>query len=91
MVKQTASKQVATTGTFGVHIIQYPTGKFGFIGSVPASLSYARIDGMPLTEDDVKKIKQFGPGLFRKTIKSVAFDTLAEAEAAWKAYEESAK
>ena len=52
----------------GLHIIQNPNKTFSFVGSVPASLSYYRKDGQPLTDQNIKEIHQFGAGLLRGEI-----------------------
>lgn len=31
-------KQIASYGTFGLHIIQFPSGRYGFVGTIPAEL-----------------------------------------------------
>ena len=44
---------------------QYPTGRWGFVGSVRADLAYIQRDGSPATEEQLKKCLQFGPRLAR--------------------------
>lgn len=63
------------------HIIQFPSGKFGFVGKVPVSLAY-EYD----SEDDVKVALQAGPGFARKiaerhgrTFRTRVWDTEAAA------------
>ena len=64
----------------GLHIIQNPAGGYSFVGSVPMVLAYRnRIDNTPLSEDMANKVSQFGPGLFRQTVKSVSYPTREEA------------
>lgn len=29
------TKKIAAEGTYGTHIIQYPSGRYGFVGSIP--------------------------------------------------------
>ena len=43
-------------------VIQFPSKKWGFVGSVPCSLLYARKDGKPITNDDISSLHQAGPG-----------------------------
>lgn len=59
-----------------------PSGKFCFVGNVPWELAYTMADGSPLTFGAIQSINQCGPGILGKTIKSVRFDTIAEAKAA---------
>lgn len=59
--------------------IKTPSGRWTFAGKVPTELSYERIDGTPLTDEDIKNIKQHGPGLFKKTIKSVSWASKEDA------------
>lgn len=66
----------------GLHVIQNPAGSYSFVGSVPMVLAYRdRETGLPLSPDMAKNVSQFGPGLFRKQVKSVTYPTRAEAEA----------
>jgi hypothetical protein len=43
-----------------LHIIQYPTGRFGFVGLVPAALAF---EG---STEDMETARKCGPGLARK-------------------------
>ena len=63
-------------------IIQYPSGRWGFVGSVNIALLYRRIDGAPLTEEDMKDIQQVGVGFLKSRIKSISFATKEDAELA---------
>lgn len=65
-------------------LIQYPSGKFGFVGRVPAVLAYVWED-----ESDLQAAAQCGPGIARKiaerngrTFSTRVWDTEAEAIAA---------
>lgn len=53
-------------GGLGLHVIKYPSGTFGFTGSVPASLGYTNKDGSPLSADDedeaMKEMRYSVPG-----------------------------
>ena len=67
----------------GLHIIKYPTGRYGFVGRVPAALAYQG------SADDMQAAAQCGPGIARKIaerngreFKTLAWDTEAEARAA---------
>ncbi len=31
-------KKIGSYGTFGLHIIQFPSGRYGFVGTIPAEL-----------------------------------------------------
>jgi hypothetical protein len=77
------------TGMFGkirdAYLTKYPSGRFGFAGRVPAQLMYKRNDGVPISDEDIEKIKRFGPGLF-KHIQSVAFETPYDAIEASRPY-----
>ena len=64
-------------------ITKYPSGRWGFVGSVNVRLVYQRKDGQPLTDKDCENIQQFGPGLL-KHIKSLSYTTAQEAEQAAK-------
>jgi hypothetical protein len=44
-------------GDMGLHIIKYPSGRFGFVGKVPVELGYARKDGKPFDAESRKKLK----------------------------------
>lgn len=73
------------SGGLGLHIGQNPAKTFSFSGSVPAILAYYRKDGQPLTEEDARKVIQFGAGLYCNTIGSRTWPTreaaIADAEA----------
>ena len=42
----------------GLHTIQYPSGKWGFVGSVPLCLSYEKKDGSPITKKEIADLAQ---------------------------------
>ncbi len=63
----------------GAHLIQYPSGTWGFVGRVPASLSYENMDGTPISNEDARNIASHGAGLFRKRIRSISFETPRDA------------
>jgi hypothetical protein len=68
----------------GCHIMQYPTGKWGFVGRVPRALAWRRLDGAPMTDADWHTVKYcMAPGSFGYG--AVAFPTEAEAIAALEA------
>ena len=52
-------------GNFGVHIIQYPSGRFGFVGSLPSCL------GVPATS--------FADAMAGRTVQFPSFDTRKDA------------
>ena len=43
-------------GGLGLHVIQFPSGRFGYVGSVPTEIYFA--DGA--TEEQIKNAAQFG-------------------------------
>ena len=45
----------------GLHVIQYPTGRFGFVGRVPVNLAYSGT----FNEDDAAALVQCGPRIAR--------------------------
>jgi hypothetical protein len=56
------------SGNLGLHVDCWPSGKFGFVGSIPVELAYIYKDGsFPISEQDAKDIRQFGPGLVMKS------------------------
>lgn len=67
----------------GLHIIKYPSGRYGFVGRVPAALAYAG------TPEDIQAATQCGPGIARKIaerngreFRALVWDTEDEARAA---------
>jgi hypothetical protein len=42
----------------GLHVIKYPSGKYGFVGRVPAVLAYVHEDGSAPTDSECKDILQ---------------------------------
>lgn len=32
--------KIQNLGTFGLHVIQFPSGKFGYVGSIPSELGF---------------------------------------------------
>lgn len=42
---------------YGLHIIKYPTGKYGFVGNVPSELAYIHIDGSKPTPSEFEDIR----------------------------------
>lgn len=64
-----------------LHVIDYPSGRFGFVGRVPAVLGYARIDGAPLTAQDAADLAHVGPGFLKYRIRGRSWATEAEARA----------
>ncbi len=61
-------------------LMQYPTGCWGFVGSVRADLCYVQLDGSPATDAQLDKARGFGPRLAR--LKTRSFATKADALAA---------
>lgn len=60
------------------HVIQYPSGRFGFAGKVPAILAWMRKDGKPMSAQDWKDVAHAGP---LNVYKMPSFDTKEMAEA----------
>lgn len=61
----------------GIHIIQYPTGRWGFVGSLPPALG----DMVPATTADIMGGRAYtGPTGETVTIKFPSFATKVEAE-----------
>jgi hypothetical protein len=65
----------------GLHMMENPANTFSFVGSVPAVLAYEQLDGADITEQQAKQIRQFGPGLFKASIRSRAWASREEAVA----------
>lgn len=69
-------------------IIQFPTGKWGFVGRVSLSLSFGRKDGTPLTDEDEVEIARLHSHGARfvtgrgTPFKLLVWDTRADAESA---------
>ena len=59
------------------NVIQYPTGRWGFVGRVSAALAVVQLDGSPATEKQIVTAKQFGPRLAH--VKDRTFATKADA------------
>jgi N12 class adenine-specific DNA methylase/broad specificity phosphatase PhoE len=66
------------SGNLGLHVIQFPSGKWGFVGSVPNDLGYEQKDGSPATPEQVSNIKQFGAG-FVSGVRKRGWDTKEQA------------
>lgn len=62
-------------GNLGLHVIQYPTGRFGFVGNVPAALG----QHVPATTADVTGGRAFEVDGQILTIKFPSFDTRDDA------------
>lgn len=69
----------------GLHVIQFPSGRWGFVGSVPEALAF---EG---TAEEIQKARQFGPGFAK--VKAVSFATKEDAiaEASAKGFEVSGR
>jgi len=70
-------KQRAERAGLGLHVIQFPSGRFGFAGRVPLELAYRRADGSTPTEAEVADDLRL-PGNFR-ALKARTFATAEEA------------
>jgi len=51
-------------GKLPLCIIRYPTGRYGFVGTVPAVLAYRG------SEEDIRNALQVGPGMARNIAKN---------------------
>ena len=71
-------------GNMGVHVIQFPSGKFGFVGTVPLPLAYECSD--PKYAETARRFgERFGKGEAEReggTFRRRVFETEAEARAA---------
>ena len=63
---------IRITGKLGLHVIKFPSGKFGYVGSVPVEIAY--IDGS--TQEDINKGLVYGQRFGAKTR---VFDTMQAA------------
>ena len=61
------------SGNLGLHLNQFPSGKWGFVGSVPRELCYVAIDGSTATDEQLRNAAQFGPRL--AGVKTRVWDT----------------
>ena len=68
-------------GNLGLHVQKFPSGKYGFVGSVPASLLWIG------EAKDIEDARKFGAGLLKRAgkIQTRVWNT---ADDAWKAAEE---
>lgn len=63
-------------GNLGLHVMQFPSGKWGFVGSVPIELSYEPYKGS--YEEALKMVN----ASLARFLKRKAWDSEAEARAA---------
>jgi hypothetical protein len=56
----------------GCHLIDGPSGRWHFVGRVPAHLALVRKDGRAATQDDYEKARRFGPALAGMTTRTWA-------------------
>lgn len=67
----------------GCHAIQYPSGRWGLVGRVPAHLAYVDADGNTPSPQVIREIQQFGGVAMRSNgVKSRTWNTESEALAA---------
>lgn len=64
------------------NLMQFPSGRWGFVGSVDARLSIVQLDGSPATPDQIRKAASFGIGIMRHEIRTRSWETRADAIAA---------
>jgi hypothetical protein len=67
------------------HIIQLPTGRWGFVGRVPVALAYQQEDGSEPTAKQAEIIRGFGPRL--AGVKARVYETRLEAHNALQDFE----
>lgn len=60
--------------------LQFPSGRWGFVGRVRGDLAYVQVDGTTATETQLETARRCGPRLAR--LKTRSFATKAEALAA---------
>jgi hypothetical protein len=66
---------------YGLHLIQYPSGNWGYAGSVPVKLAMIHKSGRELTEKELQDLPYMScPSMFGITTRS--WTTKAEAERA---------
>ena len=76
-----------TTMVYGIgtlpanSVIRYPSGRWGFVGSVDARLAFIGADGHEPTADELRRVALVGLGIV-KSVKTRAWDTREEAIAA---------
>lgn len=57
----------------GVNLLKYPSGRYGFVGSVPIDLSYIHDDGSFLSDTEASELLRSGnPAMYAKIIKANA-------------------
>lgn len=59
-------------------LVQYPSGRWGFSGSVHSSLKYANLDGTPVSDATLKEIQgSSNPAMMAKArgVKTLSFET----------------
>jgi hypothetical protein len=54
----------------GLHIISFPSGSWGFVGNVPASLALEQLDGSTPTEKQIENAKIAGARIAGLTTRS---------------------
>jgi hypothetical protein len=77
------------SGGLGLHLNKNPSGTYSFVGSVPVELSWERLDGKPMSDEEQKElldmINHNAPySYLRKSYKKVLFKTPKEGLAAAK-------
>lgn len=65
-------------------LIQFPSGRWGYVGKVPAALSFVRKDGSEASAAELMTACEFGPDL--AGVKTRSWATEADAIAARKIY-----
>ena len=68
------------SGALPQSLIQFPSGRWGFVGRVDARLAYTAKDGSPADPAEIVKAKNFGPAL--ANVKTCSWATAEEAIAA---------
>lgn len=67
----------------GLHVIQNPSGSWGFVGSVPGELAFEAPDGGPADPAEIKNAASFGSGFAKVKARSwpTVEDAIQEADA----------
>jgi hypothetical protein len=69
------------TNQYGLHVIKYPSGRWGFVGNVPAALAFVTEDDLKPTEKQLADAAAYGPRLAGVKTRSWASKTKAVAAA----------
>lgn len=68
------------SGIYQCSILQYPSGRYGLVGSVPGALAYTRVDGSVPTDQEIDDDLRL-PGNYRR-LKNRTYASREEAQEA---------